>query len=179
MKEQYLECGRITSTHGVRGAVMIESWCDSPEILCGVTKLWYKKKDEYIPLEVTKASLSVKADDKTKVYGDGNPVLTGTLTGVKNNDAVSATYSSAATGRTCSHPRPLSEPASRNAARSSAGGVSSRRCAPRSTTGASRSSSERSESKRAISADHHPRAAAHGIRDAQQQRHDDPVGHER
>ena len=57
MKEQYLECGRITSTHGVRGAVMIESWCDSPEILCGVTKLWYKKKDEYIPLEVTKASV--------------------------------------------------------------------------------------------------------------------------
>ncbi len=57
MKEQYLECGRVTSTHGVRGAVMIESWCDSPEILCGVKKLWYKKKDEYIPLEVTKASV--------------------------------------------------------------------------------------------------------------------------
>ena len=57
MKEQYLECGRVTSTHGVRGAVMIESWCDSPEILCSIKKLWYKKKDEYIPLDVTKASV--------------------------------------------------------------------------------------------------------------------------
>ena len=57
MKEQYLECGRVTSTHGVRGAVMIESWCDSPEILCSIKKLWYKKKGEYIPLEVTKASV--------------------------------------------------------------------------------------------------------------------------
>ena len=37
-----------------------------------------------------KAPLSVKADDKTKVYGDANPVLTGVLTGVKNGDQVSA-----------------------------------------------------------------------------------------
>jgi MBG domain (YGX type) len=44
-------------------------------------------------LTVDKAPLSVKADDKTKVYGDGNPVLTGTLTGVKNGDAVTASFS--------------------------------------------------------------------------------------
>ena len=57
MKEQYLECGKIINTHGVRGALKIESWCDSPEVLCSIKKLYYKKKDEYIPLEVTKASV--------------------------------------------------------------------------------------------------------------------------
>lgn len=56
-KEQYLECGKIINTHGVRGALKIESWCDSPEVLCSIKKLYYKKKDEYIPLEVTKASV--------------------------------------------------------------------------------------------------------------------------
>lgn len=56
-KEKYLECGKIINTHGVRGACKIESWCDSPEVLCGIKTLYYKKKDEYISLEVTKASV--------------------------------------------------------------------------------------------------------------------------
>ncbi|MBQ8552446.1 MAG: 16S rRNA processing protein RimM [Clostridia bacterium] len=56
-KEKYLECGKIINTHGVRGACKIESWCDSPEVLCGIKTLYYKKKDEYLPLEVTKASV--------------------------------------------------------------------------------------------------------------------------
>jgi hypothetical protein len=46
---------------------------------------------------ITKAPLSAQADGKTKVYGDVNPTFTGTLTGVKNSDAITATYSSAAT----------------------------------------------------------------------------------
>lgn len=29
-----LEAGRIVNTHGVRGEVKIEPWCDSPEFLC-------------------------------------------------------------------------------------------------------------------------------------------------
>ncbi len=56
-REKYLECGKIINTHGVRGACKIESWCDTPEVLCGVKTLYYKKKDEYISLEVTKASV--------------------------------------------------------------------------------------------------------------------------
>ena len=55
--EQYLECGKIVNHHGVRGACIIESWCDSPEVLCGIRTLYYKKKDEFLPLEVTKASV--------------------------------------------------------------------------------------------------------------------------
>ena len=57
MKEKYLECGKIINTHGVRGACKIESWCDSPEVLCDIKTLYYKKRDEYLPLEITKASV--------------------------------------------------------------------------------------------------------------------------
>ena len=56
-KEQYLECGKIINTHGVRGACKIESWCDSPEVLCELERMYYKKKDEFIELTVTKASV--------------------------------------------------------------------------------------------------------------------------
>ena len=55
--EQYLECGRIVNTHGVRGACKIESWCDTPDVLCGLKRMYYKKKEEFIELTVTKASV--------------------------------------------------------------------------------------------------------------------------
>src|SRR5207237_132649 len=48
-------------------------------------------------LTVTKAPLSVIVDNKSKVYGDANPTLTGTLTGVKNGDNITASYSTTAT----------------------------------------------------------------------------------
>lgn len=56
-EEKYLECGKIINTHGVAGGLMVESWCDDVETLCEIKTLYYKKKEEYIPLEVTKASI--------------------------------------------------------------------------------------------------------------------------
>jgi 16S rRNA processing protein RimM len=67
-KDKYLECGRIANTHGVRGALTIESWCDSPDVLCALKTLYYKKKDEYFPLEVTSASVH-KHRALIKFYG--------------------------------------------------------------------------------------------------------------
>ena len=32
-KEKYLEIGKIVNIHGVRGALKVEPWCDSPEQL--------------------------------------------------------------------------------------------------------------------------------------------------
>jgi hypothetical protein len=43
-------------------------------------------------LTVTKAPLTVKADDQTRTYGDPNPALTGTVTGAKNGDELIDTY---------------------------------------------------------------------------------------
>jgi len=48
-------------------------------------------------LTVNRAPLSVTAANATRVYGDPNPVFTGTITGIKNGDNITATYASAAT----------------------------------------------------------------------------------
>ena len=49
-------------------------------------------------LTVTQAPLSVTAADALRLYGDPNPVFTGTIVGIKNGDAITATYSSPADG---------------------------------------------------------------------------------
>ena len=40
MKKQFLEAGQIVNTHGIRGEVKIQSWCDSPEFLCRLSTLY-------------------------------------------------------------------------------------------------------------------------------------------
>src|SRR6185503_10438302 len=47
-------------------------------------------------LTVSKAPLTVKADDQSKTYGDPNPTLTGTITGTKNGDNLIDSYTTAA-----------------------------------------------------------------------------------
>ena len=40
MKKQYLDSGKIVGTHGIKGEVRIDPWCDSPEFLCSFKKLY-------------------------------------------------------------------------------------------------------------------------------------------
>ena len=47
-------------------------------------------------LTVTQAVLTVTAASVSRLYGDANPVLTGTITGIQNGDNITATYSSTA-----------------------------------------------------------------------------------
>lgn len=47
-------------------------------------------------LSVTPAPLSIVADDLSRTAGQPNPAFTGTVTGVKNGEAISATFASAA-----------------------------------------------------------------------------------
>jgi sugar lactone lactonase YvrE len=57
----------------------------------------------YIPvlqngtLTITAAQLRAKANDATRVYGAGNPVFTGAMTGAVNGDVLLATYTTTAT----------------------------------------------------------------------------------
>ena len=44
-----------------------------------------------------KAPLSVTADNQSRPYGSANPALTGTIAGILNGDAISASYTTAAT----------------------------------------------------------------------------------
>jgi len=39
-KCRFLEAGKIVNTHGIRGEVRIQPWCDSPEFLCGFDHLY-------------------------------------------------------------------------------------------------------------------------------------------
>ena len=38
---KYIEAGKITNTHGVKGGVKIESWCDSPAVFSSLRKLYF------------------------------------------------------------------------------------------------------------------------------------------
>ena len=53
----YLECGKVIATHGVAGAVKLESWCDSPYVLAELPTLYMLIDGKYIPFEVEKASV--------------------------------------------------------------------------------------------------------------------------
>ena len=44
-KKKFLECGKIINTHGYRGAVKLESWCNSPEDLAALSRLFLKEKN--------------------------------------------------------------------------------------------------------------------------------------
>lgn len=57
-KEQYLECGKIVETHGVRGMVRLECYADSPKTLADLRRLYYKDNHgTYTEWKVTRASV--------------------------------------------------------------------------------------------------------------------------
>lgn len=56
-KKKYLECGKIINTHGVRGAVKLESWCNSPEKLAALSRVFIKRGEKMDELTVTRASV--------------------------------------------------------------------------------------------------------------------------
>ena len=54
---KYLECGKIINTHGVRGGLKLESWCDTPKDLASLKKVFLKKGTEYECHKVKKAAV--------------------------------------------------------------------------------------------------------------------------
>lgn len=51
MKLQYLELGKVQNTHGVRGELRVEPWCDTPDLF-DVVETVYLKKDGKEPYRV-------------------------------------------------------------------------------------------------------------------------------
>lgn len=41
-EKKYLECGKIINTHGVKGALKLESWCDTPDTLASLEYIYFK-----------------------------------------------------------------------------------------------------------------------------------------
>ncbi|MBR6708737.1 MAG: 16S rRNA processing protein RimM [Clostridia bacterium] len=56
-RQPYLECGKIVNTHGVRGTVKLESWCDSPAILAALPVVYRRRGEEYQPMKVLRTSV--------------------------------------------------------------------------------------------------------------------------
>lgn len=54
MRKQYLQSGKIVGTHGVRGMVRIQPWCDSNEVLCGFKKIYLNNGVEKLDVESAK-----------------------------------------------------------------------------------------------------------------------------
>ncbi len=58
MKQPYLECGKAVSTHGVRGTLRLECWCDDPETLARLRTLYRKAPDgSFLPMKVRASSV--------------------------------------------------------------------------------------------------------------------------
>ena len=55
--EKYLECGKIINTHGVKGTVKAESWCDSPEVLAELERVYTEENGKAKKYKVMKASV--------------------------------------------------------------------------------------------------------------------------
>lgn len=53
MLEQYLEVGKVTTTHGVMGEVRVQPWADSPEFLCQFKTLYVDAA--HVPYRVERA----------------------------------------------------------------------------------------------------------------------------
>ena len=44
--KKFLECGKIVTTHGIRGEVKVMPWTDSPDVLCDFKTLYLKNGEK-------------------------------------------------------------------------------------------------------------------------------------
>lgn len=55
--QKYLECGAISNTHGINGAVKVFNQCDDPETLASLENVYIEQLGVYRKLTVTSASV--------------------------------------------------------------------------------------------------------------------------
>ena len=52
MKQKHLLCGKVINTHGVRGALKVEHYCDSSDVFAAIKTLYLKKGENFLPYTV-------------------------------------------------------------------------------------------------------------------------------
>lgn len=57
-KIEYPECGKIVGTHGCRGGVKVEPWCDSPAVFAALPAVYLKKGEAFVRTALKRASVS-------------------------------------------------------------------------------------------------------------------------
>ena len=61
MKKEYLEGGKICTSHGVRGALKVEHLCDAASVLSSQKRVFFKRADgSFEQRRVVSASVSGK-----------------------------------------------------------------------------------------------------------------------
>jgi 16S rRNA processing protein RimM len=56
MQKQFLEAGKIVSTHGLNGDFRCENWCDSADVFTSFEEFYLKDNDTEEPLKVLRSS---------------------------------------------------------------------------------------------------------------------------
>lgn len=87
MKKQFLEIGKIVGTHGLKGEVRIEPWCDSTEFLCKFKRLYYADGTEMkvVSARVHKNTAIVLFEGITKI--EQADLLRGKIVYINRDDA--------------------------------------------------------------------------------------------
>ncbi len=55
--EQYLQIGKIVNTHGFKGDVKVQPWCDGPIVITKLKCVYIKEKNEYKKLNIQKSTV--------------------------------------------------------------------------------------------------------------------------
>ena len=56
-ENQYIECAKIINTHGCRGGIKMESWCNGPEELAALKRIFLLQNGAYVEYKIRKASV--------------------------------------------------------------------------------------------------------------------------
>ncbi len=56
-RSEYLECGKIVNTHGVKGAVKVENRCDTPKVLASLKKIYFENGSAFKETKVISSSV--------------------------------------------------------------------------------------------------------------------------
>lgn len=51
MLNEFLEIGKIVGTHGIKGELRVDPWCDSPAFFCKFKTLYFKKGEEKLEVK--------------------------------------------------------------------------------------------------------------------------------
>ncbi len=65
MIKKYLEVGKIVTTHGIKGEVKVQPWCNEPSMICGFKHLYFNNGDDIIVVRnvrVQKNMIIIKFD---------------------------------------------------------------------------------------------------------------------
>ena len=59
MGKKYLEVGKIVGTHGIKGDVKVQPWCDSPEFLCKFKNLYFDNGEKKVKVLASRVNKNI------------------------------------------------------------------------------------------------------------------------